>query len=364
MPKRHTLFQNLVLLPLSKIYGMVTGVRNLLFDWGVLRSREFPVPVVVVGNIAVGGTGKTPHTEYIVEALRHAYHIGVLSRGYKRSTKGFIMANDNSTAKQIGDEPFQIYRKMGRDVAVAVCEDRCKGINEMLRLDPSINLIVLDDAFQHRYVKPTVSVVLTEFAHPTFNDSLLPYGRLRESAKGLNRADIVVASKCLPTLQPIQYKIFEKNIGLFPYQTLYFSKFVYSDPLPLFPDACPQELHLPWLTRDDVVLAICGIGNPRPFIRYVKSFNARVKVNLFSDHHNYSRRDIELIVRRFNDMRGVSRYILTTEKDAVRLVANPYIPEEIKSKIFYLPIKVEIDRNEGPAFIDSIRKAISSPRTP
>lgn len=279
MPK-HALLRKLILLPLSKVYGAVTCVRNWLFDINVLRSREFPVPVVVVGNIAVGGTGKTPHTEYIVEHLRHSYHIGVLSRGYKRSTKGFVMAGPESTAREIGDEPYQIYRKYGREVTVAVCEDRCKGISEMLRLDPAINLLVLDDAFQHRYVKPTFSIVLTEYSRPLTSDHLLPYGRLRESAKGLSRADMVVVTKCPPALSPLQYKLFEKELKLFPYQSLYFSKLVYGGLVPLFPSQSQQKVAMQWLTRDDVILAVCGIGNPRPFVKYLKSFNARVKVNL------------------------------------------------------------------------------------
>lgn len=358
MSKR-TLFDTLVLLPLSKIYGMVTAVRNWLFDINVLRSTEFPVPVVVVGNVAVGGTGKTPHTEYIVEALRHSYHIGVLSRGYKRATKGFIMAGPKSTPREIGDEPFQIYRKYGRSVAVAVCEDRCRGISEMLRLDPAINLIVLDDAFQHRYVKPTVSVVLTEYSRPVYSDSMLPYGRLRESAKAMSRADIIVVTKCPSSLSPLQYKIFEKNLDIFPYQSLFFSKLVYGELQPLFPSENQQPVSLHWLTREDVVLAVCGIANPRPFVKYLKSYGARVKVNVFSDHHNYQRRDVELIVRRFNDMKGNIRLLVTTEKDAVRLVANPYVPRELKPYMYYVPVKVEMDRNEGELFIDTLRKAIS-----
>lgn len=194
--KKRPLLHKILLLPLSKIYGMVTSVRNKMFDLGILKQREFDVPVIVVGNLAVGGTGKTPHTEFIISSLRHGYHIGVLSRGYKRGTKGFVLAKRESSPQDIGDEPYQIYRKYGHDVTVAVCEDRCKGINEMLRLDPDINLVILDDAFQHRYVKPAVSIVITEYARPLYLDSMLPYGRLRESVKGLNRADIIIVSKC------------------------------------------------------------------------------------------------------------------------------------------------------------------------
>ncbi len=351
--------QKILLLPLSKLYGFVTAVRNKLFDWNILKSQEFPVPVVVVGNLAVGGTGKTPHTEFIVEALRHSYHIGVLSRGYKRSTKGFVMADSRCTPRDIGDEPFQIYSKFSKDVSVAVCEDRCRGIREMLRLDPSINLIILDDAFQHRYVKPKVAVVVTEYSRPVFEDKMLPYGRLRESLKGLDRADIVVVSKCPDNLQPIEYSLFAKNLNLFPYQSLFFSKFIYGDLLPMFPGESIATPDLSWLTWDDAILSISGIGNPKPFVKYLKSFAARVKVNLFPDHHNYTRRDIELIVSRFNSLKGRTRILVTTEKDAVRLINSPYFPRELRKYAFYLPIKVDFARSEADRFVETLRKAIS-----
>lgn len=356
--KKRPLLHKILLLPLSKIYGMVTSVRNKMFDLGILKQREFDVPVIVVGNLAVGGTGKTPHTEFIISSLRHGYYIGVLSRGYKRGTKGFVLAKRESSPQDIGDEPYQIYRKYGHDVTVAVCEDRCKGINEMLRLDPDINLVILDDAFQHRYVKPAVSIVITEYARPLYLDSMLPYGRLRESVKGLNRADIIIVSKCPEGLSPIQYSLFAKNLMLFPYQKLYFSKFAYGSLVPVFQEKAADVPELSWLSNHDAVLAVCGIGNPRPFIKFLKNFEARVKVNLFPDHHNYTRRDIETVVRRFDDMKGSRKMIVTTEKDAVRLVGNPYIPDRIKSHIYYLPIKVEFDRNEGNAFIDAVQKAI------
>ncbi len=354
-----TIMQKVLLLPLSKLYGFVTATRNRLFEWNILKSQEFQVPVIVVGNIAVGGTGKTPHTEYIVEALRCSYHIGVLSRGYKRATKGFVMADSRSTPRSIGDEPFQIYRKFSKDVSVAVCEDRCRGIREMLRLDPSINLIILDDAFQHRYVKPRISIVITEYARPIFKDKMLPYGRLRESAKGLDRADIVVVSKCPEGMQPIEYSLFAKNLKLYPYQKLFFSRFAYGALVPLFPSKAIQAPDPTWLTRDDVILAVSGIGNPRPFVKYIKSFEPRVKVNIFPDHHNYNRHDIELILHRFNSMKGRTKLLITTEKDAVRLSGNPNFPDELKRYAFYLPINVEFARGEGDSFIDTLRKSIN-----
>mgnify|MGYP002532748320 FL=1 len=347
-----------MLLPLSKLYGLGMGMRNLMFKWGVLKQREFGVPVVVVGNIAVGGTGKTPHTEYVLDLLKFKYHIGMLSRGYKRKTKGFVLATRKSTPDDIGDEPFQIYKKFGRDVTVAVCEDRCVGIEEMLRIDPKINLIVLDDAFQHRYVKPTVSVVLTEFSNPLFYDKLLPYGRLREPVNAIYRADMVVVTKCPSQLKALEYRIFKNNLKLFPYQKLFFSTFDYGALVPVFPDEAPAPPHLSWLTSADSIMVIAGIANPKPFIRYVKSFAAKVKVKGYPDHHDFSKRDMEVIGRLFGQLPGDRRLIVTTEKDAVRIASNPYFPQELKSRIYYLPVKVKFDPHNVDSFDVELQKAL------
>lgn len=347
-----------MLLPLSKIYGFAVGVRNLMFKWHILKQREFPVPVVVVGNISAGGTGKTPHTEYVIDLLRYKYHIGMLSRGYKRKTKGFVLATSRSTPLDIGDEPYQIYQKFGRDISVAVCEDRCTGIEELLRLDPRINLIVLDDAFQHRYVKPTVSIVLTEFNNPVFFDKLLPLGRLREHAKAIYRADMVVVTKCPPQLKAIEYRIFKNNLKLFPYQKLFFSRFNYTSLRPLFPDIRKDAPHMSWLGPDDTVLVLSGIANPKPLVRYLKGFKATIKVKVFPDHHNFNRKDLDAITKRFNELEGKQKIIVTTEKDAVRLINNPYFPHQLKPYIFYQPIDVTFDPMNVDSFDLELQKML------
>ena len=211
---RNKLLSMLLLYPISKIYGVVMAVRNKMFDYGILKQQEFDIPIVVVGNIAMGGTGKTPHVEYIVESLLGKYNIGVLSRGYRRATKGFVLASPQSRPEDIGDESYQIYRKFGPDITVAVCEKRADGIRQMREINPTLNMIILDDAFQHRYVKPSVSVILTEYNRPVFNDKILPYGRLRESARALNRADMVVVTKCPVDMKPMHYRLFEENLKL------------------------------------------------------------------------------------------------------------------------------------------------------
>lgn len=348
----------MVLLPLSKLYGFGVGVRNLLFDWRILKSKTFPVPVVVVGNLVAGGTGKTPHAEFIIEQLKYKYRIGLLSRGYKRSTKGFVLATRRSSPRDIGDEPFQIYQKFGPDVTVAVCEDRCAGIEEMLRIDPKINLVVLDDAFQHRYVKPSLSIVLTEFNRPVFYDRLLPYGRLRESAKSLSRADMVIVTKCPEQLKPVEYRIFKNNLKLFPYQKLFFSRYEYQPLQPVFPDEARPAPYLSWLNENDSVLLLSGIANPRPLVRYLRTFHAKVKVRQFPDHHFFTRKDLDSLCRLFDDMEGERKLIITTEKDAVRLASNPYFPQELKEYIYYLPIEVRFDTHTPDSFETELQKAL------
>ncbi len=359
--KLRRVYANFVLLPASKIYGLVTWMRNKLFDWNILKQHTFGVPVVVVGNLVAGGSGKTPHTEYLVDGLRHSYHLAVLSRGYKRSTKGFVMASAHSTPRDIGDEPYQMYHKFGGQVPVFVCEDRVRGINELLKVDSDVDLVILDDAFQHRYVKPTVSVLITEFAKPLYSDKLLPYGRLRESVRGLYRADVVVDSKCSDAIKPVDCRILKNNLNLYPppSQYLFFSRYNYCTLKPLFPAEVTGIPHLEWLEPDDAVLILSGIGNPRPFVRQIKSYRAKVKINVYPDHHNYTRKDIDNIRRRYDSLRGKRRLIITTEKDAVRLSTNPYFPHELKAVTYYLPIEVDFLRfTEKETFVDTVRELL------
>lgn len=276
--------------------------------------------------------------------------MGVLSRGYKRDTKGFVQATSQSTPRDIGDESYQIYNKFSDNVMVAVCEKRVRGIEKMLEIDPKLEVIVLDDAFQHRHVKPGISIVLTEYDRPVFKDSMLPYGRLRENQTGILRADIVIASKCPAGLKPLDFNLFDKYINLYPSQMLFYSRFRYGKLRPLFPDQAVDAPRLSELGDTDMLLAVCGIGNPRPFVKHLKSFRSRTKVNIFPDHHDYTRKDADLLVMRFNSMNAGRKYIITTEKDAVRLINSPYFPHELKPYIFYLPVRVDfIDRNSASA---------------
>lgn len=343
----HKQLPKYILLPISKLYEMGVELRNRLFDWGILKQESFDIPIVVVGNIAVGGTGKTPHTEYIINELKQRYNIGIISRGYKRKTKGFVIATKYSTPNDIGDEPYQIYNKFERQIPVAVCENRRFGIAELLRLEKRINLIILDDAFQHRYVKPSTAILLTEFNRPLFYDSMLPLGNLREPIHALNRADIVIVTKCPDQIKPMEYRIFNNKLKTFPYQQIFFSKYSYGQLIPLFPKETSYIPYLDWLNNDDIIFAISGIGNPRPFIKFLKSHQAKVKINIFPDHHNFNKNDLDFIQKRFLSFDAERKYIITTEKDAVRLINNTSFPNELKQYIYYLPISVEFSQADN-----------------
>lgn len=351
-----------ILLPISKLYEMGVELRNRLFDWGILKQQSFDIPIVVVGNIAVGGTGKTPHTEYIIHELKKRYNIGIISRGYKRKTKGFVIATKYSKPHDIGDEPYQMYHKFEGEIPVAVCENRRFGISELLRLEKNINLIILDDAFQHRYVKPSTAILLTEFSRPLFYDSMLPLGNLREPIHALNRADIVVVTKCPNQIKPMEYRIFNNKLKTFPYQQVFFSKYSYGQLVPLFPNETSYIPYLDWLNSDDVIFAISGIGNPRPFVKFLKSHQAKVKITTFADHHDFTKNDLDFIYKRFKSFDAERKYIITTEKDAVRLINNQLFPNELKQYIYYLPISVEFTKsdNNNNDFIESLISHIES----
>lgn len=348
-----------VLTPLSWIYGAVTYVRNMMFDKGVLREKEFDVPVITVGNLTVGGTGKTPHVEYLVGCLAADYNIGVLSRGYRRATKGFVLANAKSTPEFIGDEPYQIYQKYGMKVHVAVCESRVKGIKQMLEADPRINLIILDDGFQHRWVRPKVSVLLVDSTRPVYKDKLLPLGRLRESWKGIIRSDIVVVTKCSEAMKPMEYRLIKHELNLMAYQKLFFSRYVYGGLLPVFPDDSPYSASLNDLTERDTALLVTGVASPRGFVRYFREYACQVKVAHYPDHHDFSRKDLDELKKKFDSMPGARKLIVTTEKDAVRLSNNPYFPESLKPFVFYLPIAVQMVPGLGEDnFVETVKEAI------
>ena len=346
-----------VLAPLSHVYRAIVVLRNWAFDSHILPQESFDVPVIVVGNLNVGGTGKTPHTEYIVEALSHEYHVGVLSRGYKRKTSGFVLASSKLTPGDLGDEAYQVYRKFGSLVTLAVCESRRKGIREMLRLDPGLDVVVLDDAFQHRYVKPKVSVLLIDYSHPVGDDKMLPWGTLREPASAVMRADIVVVTKCPRSLKPMDLNLIKARLDLFPSQQIFFSSVQYYNLMPVFPEMAQGAPSLKQLGPNDAILIVTGIANHISFVRFLRAFKTALRVIHFGDHHSFSRGDFNVIKKQFDSLSGNRKLIITTEKDAVRMATNPYFPHELKSSAFYVPIKVSFDRPvAGQDFMGALKK--------
>ena len=343
----------LLLLPFAWFYGMVVKVRNVLFDLKILPVERFPIPVIGIGNLSVGGTGKTPFTEYLIRLLKDEYRVAVLSRGYKRKTQGFVLASLNSDASEIGDEPCQIKQKFP-DVIVAVDSDRRHGIRQLLALPESRRpqIVLLDDALQHRYVLPSLTILLTDYEHLYYDDYLLPAGSLRESSKGVSRADIVVVTKCRQETQPADIRLIEKKMSLKTHQRLYFSGVRYHRLEPLFSKSAFDQA--------DHILLITGIAHPQQLIAWMKSRFPQLHVCSFPDHHAFSPSDLRYIDHIYQQMPATSRKIVCTEKDAMRLKYLDFLSEHWKSDLYYLPISVEFLQGQGDAFDTSILQHVRS----
>jgi tetraacyldisaccharide 4'-kinase len=359
---------NKALLPLSWLYGIGVWLRNKLFDWKILPVEKFDIPVISIGNLAVGGTGKTPHTEYIIRLLNRKYRVAVLSRGYKRETRGFILADKNADSRSIGDEPYQMYRKFP-DIMVAVDSDRRRGIRNLMDF-PKIQrpeVILLDDAFQHRYVKPSLSILLTDSRNPFYEDYLLPAGCLREPAKNCNRADIIIFTKCDKELQITKqysaldkYKL-QKHLSNAEYCfSIFNSKFSYKGLLPVFPEKNSiQKENIERLKKESYsFLLIAGLAQPKDLIQYLGEYTTDLHSMIYLDHYDFSRKDIDEITNTFNRIRNKNKLIITSEKDAVRLMHNPDIREEIKGLIYYLPIEVVFKPEQEELFTQKIENHV------
>lgn len=341
--------------PLSWLYGLGVGFRNWLFDMGVLRSRGFDILVISVGNITVGGTGKTPHTEFLVKTLLGKYYnVAVISRGYKRKTHGFQLADSESTADSIGDEPMQMKTKFP-DATVAVDKDRCHAINLLTGLNKGIDAIVLDDAFQHRYVKPGISILLVDYHRPIVNDELLPSGRLREPARGKGRADIIIITKCPKDLRLTDYGAIAKSMKLLPHQKLYFTTLAYK---PLRKVFGSEMRELSSLSNDENVLLLTGIASPSQIIAYLKPFTQNISTLTFADHHRFKHKDVELINEKFASVDN-PKIIITTEKDATRLLTLAGLSPEVRANTYALPVEIRFLRNQEEAFVNDILAYIS-----
>lgn len=344
-------------MPFSWLYGLGVGIRNYLFDAEILKSKSYSIPVISVGNITVGGAGKTPHVEYLIDLLRDEMQVAVLSRGYKRKSRGYVVADENTTMRDIGDEPFLIKQKF-EGVYVAVDKDRCHGIDHLISDEDTkdVEVILLDDAFQHRYVKPGVNILLVDY-HKFINyDKLLPAGRLREPQSAKVRADIVIVTKCPKNLNPIDYRVLSKAMDLKAFQQLYFTTLSYCDLKPIFNGGDTVPLNE---IMGENILLLTGIASPEHLQVDIMEYTRGVKLETmaFSDHHNFTERDVERINERFAAMPSPKR-IITTEKDQVRLFYLEGLSEEVKQNIYALPIKVEFMLEGGKTFNEKIESYV------
>ena len=338
------------LLPLSWLYGLGVKIRNMLFEIGILRSESFDVPVISVGNITVGGTGKTPHVEYLIELLKDKARVAVLSRGYKRRTRGFVIADDKATARTVGDEPSQMKRKYGDDITVAVDRKRCHGIRQLTSNDKDIDVILLDDAFQHRYVKPGVNILLVDYHRLIIYDKLLPAGRLREPLSGKNRADIVIVTKCPHDLKPMEFRVITKAMNLYPFQRLFFTCLEYRNITPVFGSG---EQSLDSIGKDCHILLLTGIASPQQMIEDLSPRCPHITPLTFGDHHTFTSSDVARINNEFAALPH-PKMIITTEKDATRLIAVEGLSEEVRGAMFALPVKIRFMLGQEESFNEKI----------
>lgn len=310
-----------ILFPFAVLYGFITSIRNILFDKGILKSTSFNVPVIAVGNLSVGGTGKTPQIEYLIRLLSDKYKIATLSRGYKRKSEGFVLADENANAEILGDEPFQFFQKFP-NVQVAVDANRTNGITQLLSQKNKPQVILLDDAFQHRKVRAGFYILLTSYGDLYADDFMLPTGNLRESRSGAERANIVVVTKCPKHLPEQEQAEIRLKLKLSCSQQIFFS-FIDYDTVILGND---ERISVDEIKSESKLL-LAGIAKPQPFFDYLK--NETDECLTFPDHHHFSETDLELIQNKAN-----GRKIITTEKDYVRLKDSKLV-----SQLYYLPIK-------------------------
>jgi tetraacyldisaccharide 4'-kinase len=324
----------LLLWPFAVVYDVVMNIRNKLYDLKLKPSVTFDIPVIGVGNLAVGGTGKTPMVEYLIRLLSNQVKLAALSRGYGRKTKGFLLADSSATAKKIGDEPFQLFTKYGKEVVVAVGEERALAIPQILDQHPEVQVVVLDDAFQHRKVNAGFSILLSEYSKPFYEDHVLPLGRLREGQEGANRADVIVITKCPHTLSENEMMKVMHEVHMFTQKPVFFSTIRYGEPVPMS-DKYP-------VFSNEVIL-LSGIARPQPLKAYVEKSFKLVQHLEYRDHYNYTKRDIEELSLLISSNSNLS--ILTTEKDRVKLMSDELKSLTKQLPIFSLPIEMKFIKN-------------------
>ncbi|NOQ73092.1 MAG: tetraacyldisaccharide 4'-kinase [Crocinitomix sp.] len=325
-----------ILFPFAIIYGGITALRNGFYRFGIFKSSKFNLPIINIGNLSTGGTGKTPHTEYLIRLLKEKHQLFTLSRGFGRKERGFIIADENSTATQIGDEPLQYSKKFGTEIGVAVEANRVMGVMEICRSHPETDLILLDDAFQHRAIHAGLSILITDYSNPFYKDFMLPVGNLRELRRGKNRADLIVVSKC-PNFDEIEKEKIIARIHPNKNQTVFFSKIKYGGIFALSGAAEMDQI------IDQKIILVTGIAKANPLLNHLKESNSILHHFNFNDHYNFKQADITEIHNLFDKFAGENPVIVTTEKDAMRLLTKAFASSTQKYPWFYQSIEIEMD---------------------
>ena len=339
----------IIFFPIALIYGFFVKLRHLLFNIGLLKSETYKIPIIGVGNLVLGGSGKTPHVEHLVRMLSDEFKIAILSRGYGRKSRGYVKADQYSKYEDIGDEPMQYYRKFQSNVVVAVDGNRRRGISNLLEDRNLHDVILMDDSFQHRYVKPGISILLTDVQKLYKQDYLLPVGKLRDTASEAKRADIIIVTKTNNVLSPITRRNIEAILKPEPHQKLYFSCIKYGNFTPLI------EVNKGMIPKTiNTILLFTGIANPYPLQEYVRDKCSELVAMDFPDHHNYRKADILAIRDKFNNLFTRKKIIITTEKDAMRLINSPYLSGLNNLPVFYLPIEMRIHDQDRESFRNQI----------
>lgn len=336
----------LFLIPLSYLYQLGVAFRHRLFDWGILKQEKFDIPVICIGNITVGGTGKTPMSEMVIAYMSQMHHVALISRGYGRRTKGYIEVTPDAHYRDVGDEPLQIKRKFP-DTVVVVCEKRVEGIRRIRQEHPEIDLVIMDDGFQHRHVDPKINIVMIDATRPIQYDRMLPAGNLRDLPSQLHRAHYFIVTKCPENMAPIDRRILRKVLIQIAYQRVYFTRFESFRPQPLFPDEVEGGL-----CYGQQVVAMSGIGNPGPFVEGLRP-NYKVVADLrFDDHHVYRVKDMNVIGNLLQKHPDAA--VIMTEKDAVKLTNPEKIPAEIRKKMYFLPINISFIEDSETDFLQKL----------
>ena len=345
----------LLLFPVSLVYGLGVMARNLAFDLGIMKSREFDMPVISVGNLAVGGSGKSPMTEYLVRLLKGKYKIATLSRGYGRKSRGFRFVEADSLSTESGDEPLQFKRKFN-DITVAVCENRVEGIK---KLEGGHELVILDDAYQHRALRPGLSILLFDYNSIFKFKMLLPAGDLREPVWEKDRADVLVITKTPPGLDQADRQEILEIVKPRNQQEIFYSYLEYGDLIPLDEDM--EERKMISIKVSTKIILLTGIANPAPLLSEIGGYTQFITHHKYPDHYNFGKNNISKLARAFNDLYATDKLIITTEKDAQRLSSKP-VKELLKGlPVYYLPVRAEIHEPERARFNELIEKYAAEP---